>query len=98
MAPILVYFNLEREIIVEADLSGYATGGLILQKDNYSIQRPIAYLLKKYSPTKANYPIYNKEFLTIIYYLKIQQPELQVIKYFIVLIDYKNLKYFYSKK
>ena len=31
----------------------------------------MAYYLKKHTPVKSNYEIYNKEFLTIMRYLKV---------------------------
>jgi hypothetical protein len=33
-APILAHFDPEKETLVEADSSGYATGGLLLQKEH----------------------------------------------------------------
>lgn len=97
-APILAHFDPERETMVEADSSGYATGGLMLQKDDHGIWRPVAYLSKKHSPAKANYPIHDKELLAIIRCLEAWRPELQAVKQFTILTDHKNLRYFYSEK
>lgn len=97
-APILAHFDPERETMVEADSSGYATGGLMLQKDDHGIWRPVAYLSKKHSPAEANYPIHDKELLAIIRCLEAWRPELQAVKHFTILTDHKNLRYFYSEK
>jgi hypothetical protein len=60
-APILAHFDLEKETLVEADSSGYATGGLLLQKDKSNNWQPVAYYSKKHSSTEANYLIHDKE-------------------------------------
>ena len=36
----------------------------------------MVYCLKKHTPVKSNYEIYNKELLAIIYYLKVWDAEL----------------------
>ena len=42
-----------------------------------------------------NYKIYNKEFLTIIYYFKKWRSELEgFIKFIRIITDHKNLEYF----
>jgi hypothetical protein len=56
-APILAHFEPEKETLVEADSSGYATGGLLLQRQADSNWQPVAYYSKKHSLTEANYPI-----------------------------------------
>ena len=56
--------------IVEADLSNYVTRGILSQYNKDGVLYPIIYFLKRLSPAKYNYEIYNKELLAIIRYFK----------------------------
>jgi len=56
--------------MVEADSSGYATGGLMLQREADGVWQPVAYYSKKHTPAEANYDIHNKELLAIMRYLE----------------------------
>ena len=59
----------------------------------------MVYYLKKYTPAKSNYEIYNKELLTIMHYLKAWDTELRnVFKGFDIITDYKNIEYFIKKQ
>ena len=59
----------------------------------------MAYYLKKHTPAKSNYEIYNKELLAIIHYLKVWDTELQSIsKGFDIITDHKNIEYFIKKQ
>jgi hypothetical protein len=97
-APVLAHFDPDKETMVEADSSGHATGGLLLQKDQNGIWQPVAYHSKKHSPTEVNYPIHDKELLAIVRCLDAWSPELHMVKNFTVLTDHKNLKYFYRER
>ena len=58
----------------------------------------MVYYLKKYTPIKSNYKIYNKELLVIMRYLKVWDAELHsVLKGFDIITDYKNIEYFIKK-
>ena len=58
----------------------------------------MVYYLKKYTPVKSNYKIYNKELVVIMRYLKVWDTELRnVSKGFDIIINYKNIKYFIKK-
>ena len=58
----------------------------------------MAYYLKKYTPAESNYKIHNKELLIIMHGLEVWDTELQsVLKGFIIIIHYKNIKYFIKK-
>ena len=56
--------------VVEADLSNYITRGILSQYNKDGVLYPIIYFLKRLSPAKYNYKIYNKELLAIIRYFK----------------------------
>ena len=83
---------------MEADSSGYATGGLLLKKDTDGNWQPVAYYSKKHASAEANYPIHDKELLVIVRCLEAWAPELHMVKKFTVLTDHKNLQYFYRER
>jgi RNase H-like domain found in reverse transcriptase len=93
-APILVQFDPDRETVVEADSSGWATGGVLSQYDNDGLLHPCAYFSRKNAPAECNYEIHNKELLAIINCLREWEPELSSLAYFKIITDHKNLRYF----
>ncbi|XP_044724574.1 reverse transcriptase (RNA-dependent DNA polymerase) domain-containing protein [Hirsutella rhossiliensis] len=98
-APILAHFHPERETILEADASGFASGGVLLQRDDKGgLVRPVAYFSKKHSAAEANYAIHDKELLAILRCLEQWEPELRAVEHFKILTDHKNLRYFYSER
>lgn len=102
--PIIATFDLERETIIETDTSDNITAYVASQKyiiNGKEVQRPIAYFSKKIKPAERNYDIYNKELLTIVLSFDELRPKLLIAtdkKLTLVLIDYKNLKYFITTK
>jgi predicted aspartyl protease len=65
-APILLQFDPKRQTVVEADSSGWASGGVLMQYDDNDVLRPCAFLSKKNTPAECNYQIHDKELLAII--------------------------------
>ena len=63
---ILVTPDLDREIRVEADVSDFATGGVLLMKCKDEKWRPVAYISKSLNEAERNYEIHDKEMLAII--------------------------------
>jgi hypothetical protein len=61
--------NLEQRAVVKYNSSSFAIGAILLQEDLNSNLYIVVYLLRKFLPYKANYPIYNKELLAIIFCL-----------------------------
>ena len=53
-APALAYFDPNKDIIVSADSSGYAMGGVLLQRHG-KILRPVAYCSRSLMPSEKNY-------------------------------------------
>ncbi len=92
-APILCHFDPEKPTIVEADASGYATGGVLAAGTRWRLV-PLRVSLEEDEPREANYEIHDKELLAIVQCLKEWGPELRMVKHFTVLSDHKNLKYF----
>ncbi|PYH72293.1 uncharacterized protein BO88DRAFT_333278, partial [Aspergillus vadensis CBS 113365] len=56
------------------------------------------YFSKQLAPAEYNYKIYNKKLLIIIRYIKAWDIKLYSISEFKVIINYKNLEYFYILK
>lgn len=93
-APILAHFEEDKETVVEADASGWATGAVLSQRQPDGDLAPCAYLSQKLSPAEANYEIHDKELLAIIRSLKEWRPELKMVQKFTIVTDHKNLQYF----
>ena len=65
-APVLRYFNPNKQFIFETDSSDYVTGNILFQYDNERILHPITFYNKFMISAEYNYHIYNKELLVII--------------------------------
>jgi len=95
MKPVLVAPDLDKEFRVEANVSNYATGGVLSMKCSDEIWRPIAFISKSLSDTERNYEIHNKEILAVVRYLEAWRHFLEgATTKFKIWTDYKNLKYF----
>ena len=58
----------------------------------------MAYYLKKHTPVKSNYKIYNTKWLIIMHYWKVWDTELRsVLKGFDIITNSKNIEYFIKK-
>ena len=98
-APILIAFNLEKEITVETDASDYALGGVINQKGPNRKLHPVAFYSRKLTAAELNYEIHDKELLAIVECLREWRSYLEGPKYRVkVYSDYKNLLYFTTTK
>lgn len=96
---VLAQWDPDRKTILEADSSGYAVGGCLSQIDERGTIRPVAYLSKRLNSAEANYPIHDKEMLSVITCLQEWQAELtSVAEPFTILTDHKNLSYFLTKR
>jgi hypothetical protein len=63
--PILVLPDFSKTFQVKCDMSGFATGEVLIQDD-----RPITYFSEKLNEVKINYSTYDKEFYAVIQALK----------------------------
>jgi len=63
---VLVAPDLDKEFRVEADVSNYATGGVLLMKCADEMWRPVTFISKSFSNIERNYKIYNKEILVVV--------------------------------
>ncbi|THG98772.1 hypothetical protein EW145_g7370 [Phellinidium pouzarii] len=92
--PVLVIPDEEGAFRVEADASDFATGGVLLQKQQGK-WRIAAYCLATLLEVERNYEIYNKEMLAIVQALKEWHHYLLGAKQpFEVWTDHANLTYF----
>jgi len=87
--------DLDKEFRVEADVSNYATGGVLSMKCSDELWRLVAFISKSLSDTERNYKIHNKEVLEVVRCLEAWRHFLEgaVVK-FEVWTDHKNLEYF----
>jgi len=69
--PVLAAPDLDKEFRVEADVSNYATRGVLLMKYSDEIWRLVAFISKSLSDTKRNYEIYNKKMLAVVRCLEV---------------------------
>jgi hypothetical protein len=98
-APVLDYFDPDRDISVETDASNYVSAGVLSQYHNNNVLHPVAYFSQKHSPVECNYEVYDKELMAIVRAFKEWRPELQsVINPTRVLSDHKNLEYLMMTK
>ncbi|KAI0993475.1 hypothetical protein K3495_g14709, partial [Podosphaera aphanis] len=92
-APVLATFNPDLPTVVEADASGWALGGTVRQQGKDNLWRPVAYYSRKFTPAEVNYPVHDKEMLSIYSCLRHWRPLLAGIS-FEVHTDHRNLVYF----
>jgi len=93
--PVLAAPDLDKEFRVEADVSNYATGGVLSMKCSDKMWRPVAFISKSLSDTERNYEIHDKEMLAVIRCLEAWRHFLEgtTIK-FEIWTDHKSLEYF----
>jgi len=93
--PVLVTPDLDKEMRVEADVSDFATGGVLSMKCEDEKWRPVAYISKSLNEAERNYEIHDKEMLAIIRCLEAWRHFLERAKgQFEIWTDHKNLEYF----
>jgi len=68
--PILVAPDLDKEMRVEADVSEYATGGVLSMRYKDDKWRPIGFISKSFNEAERNYEIHNWKMLAIVRSLK----------------------------
>ena len=96
---VLATYDPDRETRLEPDASGWATGGVLSQKDEVVGWRPVAFFSAKHNPAECNYDIHDKELLAIIKCMKEWHSELRGLSCpFEILTDHKNLEPFTVKK
>ena len=92
--PILAIYDPSRETRIEVDASGFATGGVLSQKQDDGKWHPVAFRSHGMDSAQRNYEIYDKEMLAIIEALEDWRHYLEGLpSQFEILSDHKNLEY-----
>jgi hypothetical protein len=94
-APIIRHPDSKKRFYLETDASDYAIGGILSQKDDDNILRPVAFYSRKLTAPEINYQIHDKELLAIVccfyqWRAFLVGSELPIS----VLTDHRNLIYF----
>jgi len=93
--PVLAAPDLDKKMRVEADTSDYATGRVLLVKEEDEKWRPVAFIFKSLNDTERNYEIHDKEMLAVIRCLEAWRHFLEGARTkFEIWTDHKNLEYF----
>ena len=97
-APVLAFPDNDCQFRLESDASEFATGAVlsILKEDKW---HPVAYNSYSMSPEERNYPITDKEMLSVICATKVWRYYLEGAKYeFKVWNDHANLQWFMKRQ
>lgn len=98
-APVLGMWQEDQPTVLEADASGWATGGCLSQRDKEGRLRPVAYYSRKFLPAECNYDIHDKELLAIVRcFQEWRNMLVGVAQPVTVLSDHKNLRYFMTSR
>src|SRR5205823_5447046 len=89
--PILLLPDSNKQFTVTTDASDFAIRAILSQNQGKG-QQPVAYESRKLTSAEQNYPIHKKEFLAIIYAIKLWRPYLKE-QHFIVITNHASLKY-----
>src|SRR6202453_2249395 len=97
--PILHYPDPSKPLRVEADSSGFATGGVLSVLEDDQKWYPCAFFSKSLNEVEWNYEIYDQKMLSIMQCLEDWHHYLEGAKeHFEILSDHKNLQYFLTSK
>ena len=97
-APVLAFPDNDCQFRLESDASEFATGAVLsmLKEDKW---HPVAYNSHSMSPEERNYPIADKEMLSVIHATKVWRHYLEGAKYeFEVWNDHANLQWFMKRQ
>ena len=96
--PILAYPNNDCQFCLETDASNFATGAVLsmLKDDKW---HPVAYSSHAMSPEERNYPVTDKEMLSVIHSLEQWRHYLEGAKHkFEIWNDHANLQWFMKRQ
>ena len=99
-APILRHFDPSLPLVVEADASDRAEGGIVSQRDpKMGMLHPIAFWSRKFNSAELNYEIYDKEMLAIVDTMERYRHYFEGLgQQTIIFSDHKNLLWFTETK
>ena len=93
--PVLYQPDFTKQFELEVDVSLFAIGAVLFQRDKEGWQRPISYFSQALNPTERNYNIWDREFLAMIrglkhnWHLLVGSPHKVII-----LTDHENLAHY----
>ncbi|QRW21043.1 Transposon Tf2-1 polyprotein [Rhizoctonia solani] len=97
--PVLRHFNPVLPSTLLTDASDFAILGIHCQPDGSGALHPVAFFLRKLTPAKINYKIYDKEMLAIVESLRHMRPWLLgTLTPVSIVTDHRNLEYFMSTR
>jgi hypothetical protein len=92
--PILAMWEPDQPTQLEVDASGYATGGILLQRLDDELWHPIAFRSESMTEAERNYEIYDKEMLAVVRALEDWRHYLEGLPQpFDIITDHRNLEY-----
>ena len=92
--PVLKQLQLDQQFEVEVDASGYAIGGVLMQRDEKGKRHPVAYFSSTLNEAERNYNIYTLELYAIMRALRHWRPFLAGSPHEIIVhTDHANLQY-----
>jgi len=98
-APILTYWISDTQLIIETNALDYALAAILSIVNEENKVHLVAFHSYTFTTAELNYNMYDKELLAIFEAFKIWQHYLEGPAYPInVVIDYKNLEYFFTTK
>jgi hypothetical protein len=96
-APVLTMPDQDQPFYLETDASAFASGGVLMQKDDNGHLHPCGYLSRTFNETEQRYQIYDRELLALIRALDEWKVYLEGARHTVtVYIDHDNLRYFRS--
>ena len=98
---VCAHFRPELQSFVECDASDSVVAGVLSQKDELGVLRPVAFFSTTMLPAERNYAIYDKELLAIVKSFEHFRPELQSTPPDLptqVLSDHEALRTFMTNK
>ena len=96
-APILIQPDVTQPFQLETDASDFASGAVLSQLADDGKWRPVGFLSKSFNDAERNYPIYDKELLSVVRALREWRHLLEGATHPVdIYNDHRNLIYFMS--
>ena len=93
--PVLKCPDPEKPFELEVDVSAFAVGAVLIQRDERERRRHVGYFSKTLNETERNYDIWDREFMAVILVLRFWRHLLQGSPHRVVVFtDHANLQYY----